>query len=214
MTDVNIITINDFKVLAPEIDLSGYDDPTISGMISQASKRASDYLQYTPFAENITNEIQDALITSEGDLLIFPKKIPLVSVSAISLLKGSVQIDLNLTSGSKNRYTLDYTKRNIRYPGYELTTTGTVLIQNFYELRGTQFYAQITYRAGWEPSDLPAVIKEATVQYMRDILKNRYNQSGALSVSQGGLSLNFDRSGKSLFVKEAERLLNPYRRVG
>lgn len=223
-TNYNLITIADFKAIAPEVDLTQYSDPTISGMISSASQRVADYLQYSPLAEDITNELKTANITTDGDLVISPQKLPIKTVASISIKKGATQVDLQITNGqSVPRYNIDYNRRKILFPFGEITLTGFPVFTNTYALRGHQFYAQYTYRAGYDPSELPQTIKDAVVLFMRDGLTDRYNTTGATRIQQGGISLDYGsqsnnsngrNAGRSKMVVEAERLLNPYRRIG
>lgn len=218
MTDFSLITVSDFRAMAPDVDLSRFDDPTISGFIAAASKQASDYLEYNPLAEDIADELVPGMITTEYDLLIMPKKIPVVSVSEIELVRGATAITLNLTSvvngQTVNRCNIDYSGRNIRYPYEELTVQGSPIFMNFFNLRGAAFYTRLTYRAGFEVSALPASIKQAVALLCRDLFANQYNSTGASSIQQGGLSLEFRNSkSESKLVKDAKRLLGPYRRV-
>lgn len=216
MTDYNLITVTEFQANVPELDLSQYDAPTISGMISRASKMVSDYLLFTPLQETIVDEVKTAMIDSMGDLVIFPNKIPVVSVSGISIMKGATTVEINLLDGNNTpKYNVDYSGRHIRYPNGELTLQGVPIFTDFMALRGTQFYTKITYTAGWTPSSLPQTIKEACYLFMRDIVSKKFNITGATELSQGGVSYRFSNSsGKSKFQTEAEKLLNPYRRVG
>lgn len=218
MTDYNLITVSEFASYAPEVDTSRYDAPTISGMISQASKQVSDYLEYTPYAEDVVDELARGYVTTEGDLLIFPAKIPIQSVSAIAVSKGTVTIPLNLTVGGQNRYNIDYTQRNIRYAYQEISMQGQVVFTNFFQLRNTQFYTKISYRGGWEVDELPSVIKKATILFMRDTISAQYNPMGANSLRQGAVSFSFGTGGangmqESKFLQDAKKLLNPYRRI-
>lgn len=216
-TDTNLITVAEFTAAAPEVDLSKYETTTVSGFIGKASKEATDYLQYTPLQETITDEQKNAVITNEGDLLIFPNKPPVQSVSAIAILKGATVINLNLKSGDDiDKFNIDFTKRNIRYPAGELTLQGVPIFTNFYGMRGSQFYTQITYVGGFLESELPDTITQAVVLLTREILSRSQNTSGAEEISQGGLRLKFSsrRGGESDLVVDAKKLLNPYKRIG
>lgn len=217
MTDTNIISTTQFTQYAPEIDVSSYTDATLSGIISMASKQVSDYLMFTPIAEDIVDEVKDASIDTNGDLVIFPAKIPVISVSSLKLTKGTTNLTLNLTDNNGNaRYNLNYTKRYIRFPNSEMIVNGTSTIPNFFYLRGTQFYVTMSYRGGFEVASLPAAITQATILYIREYLSGKDNTSGAKKVSQGGISLEYfdGKNNKSDLVSDAERLLAPYRRIG
>lgn len=218
MTDVNLLTIAEFTAEVPELDLSAYDNPTISGFISSASRMVSDYLQFTPVAEIIENEIREGIVDTNGDLVVFTEKLPILSVTTMSLTKGTTTVDLELQDGSgNNKYNIDYSKRHIRVAGGEMTYSSAPVLINFSYLRGSQFYTKTTYQAGWAYSELPKSIKEACKLFMRDIITKKFNVTGATRLSQGGVSFEFGGNQlldtKSQFVKEAERLLNPYRRI-
>lgn len=217
MRDVNIISPAQFASFAPEVDTSKYDAPTISGMISQASRQVTSYLGYNPVAENITDEVKQAYISSQGDLVIYPVKLPIISVSAIALFKGATTISLNLLDGAgRNKFNVDYMARSLTFPFSEITLQGTPIFTNFYSLRGTQFYTKMSYRGGFEAYQIPFDIQQATIYYMREILARQYNPTGAVELRQGGLSFKYSMNGenKSDLVRDAERLLNPYRRIG
>lgn len=216
MTNLNIITVTDFQNYAPEVDISAYSGATISGMISQASQIASDILQYTPLAEVIIGEIGEGRITTEGDLIIFPAKVPVQSVSAIHLVKGTTDVTLTILDGEGNpRYNIDWQKRHIRYPNYEFSTQTAGLLTNLWSLRGRQFYYKLDYRGGFEVSELPASITHAVVLIVRDIISQRSNPTGADSISQGGISFSYSSggTGDSAYMKEAKKILGDYRRI-
>lgn len=210
-TNYSIVTVSDVQVYAPEIDLTPYDNPTVSGIISHASQIVSDYLDYTPIAETITDEIQKGRISTRGDLTIFPSKIPIISVSKLEFLRGATSVEVGLTTNGVNRYNIDYQKRKILYPYEEITLNGYPVFTDFYALRGSDFLTRVTYRAGWEPSELPGSIKQATFLIFRELLSPKYNLAGATEVQQGGISLKFsDRKTESKFLTDARRLLAPY----
>lgn len=218
MLNVNLITVAQFTAYAPEVDVSQFNDPTISGFISRASQVATDYLGYTPVLEVITDELRPGHVSSSGDLVIYPQKVPLVSVSAIGVTKGTTNLTLQLTdSQGNNKYNIDYTKRRLVFPYGEVILSGTTVFTNFFALRGSDFFTKVTYTAGWPLTELPGPILEAVTLIVRDMLSKRFNQAGAERISQGGISLEFSAYndlGQSNLVKEAKRLLNPYRRIG
>lgn len=215
MTDSNLITVNEVGQYLPEVDTGRFTAPTVSGIISQASKKVTDYLEYSPLAENIVGETKNGYVTNEGDLLIFPDKIPVQSVTSIAIVKGTTSLSLNITDSSGNaKYNIDHTQRKIRYPYGEIVLTGVPIFTDFRALRGYQFYTKISYRGGFEANALPDTIKRACIAYVKHILSTQYNVMGAQSMSQGNISFNFSgKEGKSNFEKEAESLLAPYRNV-
>lgn len=213
--EYNLITVAEFSQYAPEVNTTQFDSPTISGMISQASQRVSDYLQYCPILEIIVDEVKKGFVKTNGDLLIIPSKIPVVSVEEIKLLKGTQEISLTLQTGGNNKYNIDFRGRNIIYPYGEFDGSGSLYISDFISLKGSDFYIKLSYTAGWSVENLPNTIKQATILFMRDILSNNSNPLGATSVSQGSLSFSFGNSRySSKLVNEAQRLLAPYKRVG
>lgn len=218
MTEVNLITTADFQAYAPEVDISQYTEPTLSGMISQASAMVSDYLDYSPVLETITDESKKGMVTTDGDLLIFPNKLPVQSVSSIGVYKGTTTVSITLTdSAGNNRYNIDYTKRNVRVPWGEVAITGNPVFNNFFQLRGLEFYTKMTYQGGWAYSELPRAIKQATILYVRDIISRKYNPQGASRISQGAITIEFAQrkdGSTSDLVSDAQKLLQTYRRIG
>lgn len=218
MIDNNLLTVAEIASFAPELDTSSYDAPTISGLITQASKSVADYLEYTPLAEDIVGEVKDARITTEGDLLIFPRKVPVISLSSIKIMKGPTELALTLQNNQgETKYNIDYTARHIRYPYSELAYQAAPVFIDFGRLRYQQFYVKLNYRGGWEVSSLPATIKQACLLFFRDLLSNQNNPVGANRLRQGLVEFDFKSGGmysESKFVTDARRLLNPYRRVG
>lgn len=213
MTNYNLITVTDFQLYAPEVDISQYTADTISGMISQSSQIVSDILDYTPLAEDITDELCKGRISTRGDLIIYPAKVPVQTLTALAIVKGSTSVTVNLTSNGNARYNVDYQKRNVVYPYEELTLEGNPVFTNFYYLRGVDFYTKISYRGGFEVSQLPRSIQQATILIMRDLLAAKNNIAGANRITQGGITLdynNFSGSTKSKFMREAEALLASY----
>jgi len=221
MSVINLITVEEFKSKAPEVDTSRYTDPTVSGFITQASEEVGRYLQYDPFAENVADELKDARVTTEGDLLVYPAKIPIISVSALAIKKGTTELTITLQDSQGNdKFNLDYTKRNLRFPAGEILLQGqTILLTDFFSYRSTQFFSKMSYRAGYEVDDLPETIKQATVLYTREELARSQNTAGAKRISQGGITLEYNQrssrfGGKSDLIVDAEKLLRPYRRIG
>ncbi len=216
MTNTNIITTIEFAQYAPEIDTSRYTDTTVSGFIGMASEQVNQYLGYSPLAEDIVNERRNSKITSEGDLLVFPTKVPIITVSSLSIVKGAVTISLPLTDGnSLPRYTIDFTGRNLRLVGGYAIFTGYPMVTNFYALKGQQFYTSMDYRAGYEIGQIPSSIKLATSLFVRDIIARSYNTTGATMIRQGGITISYsdNKEGESDLVRDAKHLLNPYRRI-
>lgn len=214
----NIITVEEFQAYAPEINLSQYTSATVSGFISQASQQIMDFIGYSPIAADIVDEVKPGMITSEGDLLIYPNIIPIVTLNSISITKGTANIALTPTDTvGNNRYNIDFTGRNIRFGNMDLQITGNFVFRNFYSLRGLQFYTKISYRGGYEPSNLPPIFKQAAALFVRDIVSLSNNPSGASRITQGEITIQYstrDSDSDSDLVRDAKKMLRPYRRIG
>lgn len=214
MQSTNYITVTEFKTFNPETDFSNYTDPTISGMISRASAWVDNYLLYTLPIEDISNELNEGIVDSDGNLVIYTQKVPIQSVSQIKIKLGTVQSTLLLTDGNGNdRYNIPYRKSYILFPFQELATTGTITISNFYNLRPIKVFTQTSYRAGYET--IPSDIKDAVNLVAKDIFIRQANPLNVASISQGGISMSFrDRTdGKSDMILDAEGILKKYRKL-
>lgn len=214
----NILTKADIQNYAPELDLSVYNDTTISGMISQATERAAGYCNVAGFDfQAVTNETDRAYISNEGDLTISVRRRPIVSVNSISLVKGGFSTSLTLTaSGTGNLYQIPYGNTKLVFPNSYFYLTGTYLAggaSQLYTLRGARVMYQASYAGGYQT--IPDDLKYAVSLYFRDIYSKRgaIGQSGASisSFSQGSYSENYvqnnDKVGRSAYVKEAEDVL-------
>ena len=217
MTSVPYISVTEFKQYNPEIDFSNYTDPTISGMIQRASAQIDNFLQYSLTIEDVTNETNEAMVSSNGNLVIYTRKFPVQSVASISLKLGTVHLDLNLTDGSGNpRYDIPSRGRSITYPYQEISMTGVFSIRNFLQLRDREIFSKIAYRAGYET--IPDDIKDACNLWTKDIFIRQANPMDIRSVNQGGIAMSFrDRggdldNGDSTWIKQAKSILQSYRK--
>lgn len=215
MNSANYISTNEFAQMNPELDLSAYTDPTISGMIKTASGTMDGYLQYSLGVEDISSEKNEGMISSDGGLVIYTRKFPIVSVSAIQLKIGTVHLDLNLTDGNGNaRYDIPYRARSLTYPYQEIALTGTFSIRNFFQLRGRPFFTVINYRAGFET--IPQELKDACSLMTKDIFIRQANPQDLSSVTQGAISQSFRardlESGDSTWMKQAKQIMASYRK--
>ena len=181
------------------LDIDNSFSTQINSWIASAEKWIDNYLGYTTnsgiLAEEFTNTVEDtATVDSEGNLVIFPRKVPIISVSAISLIKGTDSLDLTLTSGGENKYQIAEETDSIVYPGYELSFSGSSVVKSFFDIRYTKFFVQMSYIAGY--STIPADINLATVNVASDTIMRHSNKEGLQSVSQGAISKSwFQREG-------------------
>lgn len=199
------------------LDIDNSFSTQISTWIASAEKWVNNYLGYTTasgiFREEFTNVVEDtATIDSEGNLVIFPRKTPLVSVSSISLIKGTDTLDLDLADdGGNTRYNIPADRDMIVYSGEELSFSGAATLDSFFDLRYTKFYVKMSYIGGYE--SIPADIHMATVNVASDYIMRQANKEGLESVSQGGISKRWfqRKGGESDFIEDAKVLLAPYR---
>jgi hypothetical protein len=209
---MNYLSVSDFAAYAPEVDTSQFTEATISGMITQSSRKVDAYLGYSPALEVVMNEKSRGMISAEGDLVIFPRKIPIISVEGVSIVKGTYSADLSLTDGQGNlRYDVPDPGWRIVVAGESLTHSSNSIIISHASLRQNEFFTKLSYTAGYET--LPADIVRAVVLLTKDILAGQQNVSGAKRIRQGGIDISYgERDGKSDLVQDAEELLSEYRR--
>ncbi|MHA1842387.1 MAG: hypothetical protein ACTSYW_10475 [Candidatus Heimdallarchaeota archaeon] len=201
------------------LDIDSSFNQQIDDWIATAEKQVNLYTGYTTSSgvlrEEITGEMAVSHIDEEGNLMIFPRKIPIVSVSKIELWKGTDSLSLDLTDDDGDtKYNIPTTADYILYPSYELSVTGTSLIKDFFDVKFTKFFTKIDYIAGY--ATVPEPIRQATVNLVADIIMRHANKEGLEAITQGRISKRwFARrgkySGKSDFVLDAEELMRPYK---
>lgn len=193
----------------------------VNDWIAAAESEVNRYLGYTTasgvLSEQITKEKIMAHFDTEANLLLFPRKMPIQSISAISLSKGTSVINLTLTDNAGNaKYDIPTGLSYILYPYYEFAVSGTSVIQGFQNLRFRKFFANLTYIAGY--SQVPADIRLATMNFVADIIMRHANKEGLERMTQGRVSKQwmFNRAIMDRFSEfkfEAFNLLKPYRLV-
>ena len=100
----------------------------IDTWITTAETIVNNYLGYTTASgiwnEQITNEIQEARVDGDLNLVIHPRKKPVNSISALTIQKGSDTVSVDLTDGSgNNKYIIPVQADSIVYPTFELTVS-------------------------------------------------------------------------------------------
>jgi len=201
------------------LDIDSSFNTQINDWIAAAEKQVNNYLGYTTASgimrEVITDEKAISHVDADSNLMIFPRKTPIISVEGIDLVKGTSTISLTLTdSDGDTRYNIPTSADYILYPEAEFSLSSTSIITSFTELRGTKFFTQLDYTAGY--TTIPADIRQATVNLVADIIMRHANKEGLESIRQGGISKSwFQRNeGKSDFYQDAITLLKPYRQAG
>lgn len=212
MQSANYITVTEFKDMNPEVDFTQYSDATISGMISRASSQMDNFLQYSLVVEDVVGEKNETIVTSQGNLQVYPRKFPIISVSAIQIKLGTVHLDLNLTDGAGNpRYDIPFRARSVTYPYQEISVTGVMSIRNFYQLRSVETFTVINYRAGYET--IPPDLKDACNLMTKDIFIRQANPMDVKALTQGAISMTFrDADDETRWVKNAKSIMQSYRK--
>lgn len=216
MEKANYISTTEFQDWNPETDFTNFTTVTLSGMITRASDWIDKFLGYSLKVEDITGEKQDAIINSDGDLVIYTRKIPIVSVSQIKLVLGTYDYTLDLESGSgEAKYDIPDPANKIYYPIYELSGSGEgyLDLQKFLSFRSRRIFAKVNYRAGY--ATIPDAIKDAVNLVAKDIFMRQVNPMNLKSASQGGITMVYadQEAGESDLIKDAMRILQPYRKV-
>lgn len=211
----NYITQDEFSADHPATDLSQFTASTVSGMISKASQYVDNFCQVDGFdLQTVIAEKAEAIITNEGDLLVFPRRLPVNAVYAINLSRGSLSMDLLTVSGTGSLVQIPTRATSFRYPNTFLTNVGTFTINDLAALRGQNMLCTVNYLGGYQT--IPPTIKAATMLYFRDLVNKRLNTAGASQITQGGITIKYSEKddGKSDDTRDAEGLLQGYvRRV-
>jgi len=210
MNKTNYISVDELKAWNPNMDFSKHSTIVLSGMITRASDYIDEYINYSLKVEVITNETCQAKASTDGDLIIFTKKIPIVSVSKIELKLGTSISELGLIDGNGDaKYDIPDSKRHIRYPYSEIELSGNISISNFFSVRNRFSYARISYMAGYYT--IPSGIKEATGLIVLSNMRRPATSQNLRSMSQGAISMSYN-TRESTMLKEAKEILNKYRK--
>lgn len=204
-----MLSTTEFRTNYPTVDLTNYSDATLSGIISTATNRVIEILQYDPRLQDITDEKLVGKINNDGNLVLFPEYRPINSVSNLKIVKGSTEVNLTLTANNRPIYDI---QNNIVYISTYEIGYNTVSMLDFSALRGTNFFCLLSYNAGY--SSLPTSIKYAVELLVLDRLMLTTNVSGAKSVSQGGIKVEYEtKRGKSSYEERVEELLKDYIKI-
>lgn len=194
-----------------DIDESFADQ--INDWIATAESQVNKFLGYTTasgvLAETIVGETSYGLVDTDGNLMIFPQKVPIHSIQGISLKLGADSFDVDIESGGIAKYNIPNGSDHILFPSSEISGTGT--LTSFYGLRQTKFFTDLDYVGGY--MQIPADIKQATINLVADIVMRHTNKEGLESITQGRVTKRFwaRTDGHSDFYLDAMELLKPYR---
>jgi len=209
-----IINQTDIQNFAPELDLSSYNAATISGMCSQATNRAAQFCSVDGFDfTTVTGEVDRALISNDGELVISTRRRPIVSVSSIVLKKGGFSTTLVLTdTAGNNLFQIPHPNNKLVFPNSYFYLTGTYLAggsSQLYTLRGAKVFYEMAYTAGYQT--IPDDLKYACLLYFRDQYSKKFNTRNLSSFTQGSYSESYsgnsNKHGKSPLELEAEGVL-------
>lgn len=206
------IDIENFLLL----DINDTFSDQITDWIAAAETRVNKFLGYPVdtgiLEENIVGEKVKGVVTTDGDFQIFPNKLPVTTVSGITIKKGTSSISLELTNDAgADRYDINYDENYILIAGDEIAFDGNSILRSFYDLRSKKFFVKLDYKAGY--TTVPADIRLATVNLVADTIMRQANKDGLEMITQGKVTKKWQRrqDGKSDFELDAEKLLIPYR---
>jgi len=210
MNKANYISVSELKEWNPNMDFTKHSTTVLSGIITRASDFVDEYLNYSLKVEDITDETCQANADTNGDLIIFTKKVPIISVSAIELKLGTYTSNLSLVDGNGDpKYDIPDSQRHIRYPYSQIELTGTVSLTNFFTVRLRAYYIRVSYRAGY--STIPSGIKDATNLISLSNMRRPSTFQRLRSATQGAISVGYNTRNPEL-MKEAKEILNKYRK--
>jgi hypothetical protein len=216
----NLATVSGFKSRNPELDVSAWNDATVSGFISTATRSIQSYCNVDGFlSQTVSGEQCKAVISSFGDLIIYPHIRPLRQggINALRLVKGGFTTNLLLSGGNQLYYNVPYPYTSFVYASSYLAATGTLLLggsQTLLSLKGSGVYCELDYVGGY--ATVPEDLQDACDLWTRDIVTRRMNPMGAQDVQQG--SFRFTRVARSsnpnysftdsVYVAQAKQLLD------
>ncbi|MDZ4209749.1 MAG: hypothetical protein U1C56_01060 [Candidatus Curtissbacteria bacterium] len=189
----------------------------IDSWISAAENYVDNFLGFTTssgiWSESISNETQDARVDGDLNLVVYPRKRPINSISALALWKGTDSFSLTLTdSDSNTKYILPTPGNCIVYPNFELTISSTSYsIASFSAIKFSRWYTKMSYIAGY--TTIPKDIALATTYLAADTFMRHANKEGLTAITQGRISKRWAerKDGKSDLVLDAENMLNRYK---
>lgn len=214
MAEQNLITQAELAALAPDLDLSRYSAPTVSGMIAMATAWVVRYCNVDGFFKvAVTGERGPCLIDNQGNLTISFRRRPVayLDVSAIRLLTVDVNQSLLLTNNaSGHAYFLNDEGTTLTYPSNFLVSHGVGLLS----MRASNLSYEIDYTGGYAVgvADMPQDLKMACVMAVMGNLSLTQNVKGLQGFQQGSYredyGSNASSSGLTMHHKNAQSILD------
>lgn len=216
----NLTDTAGFKARNPEIDVSVWNDNTLSGMISRATRAIQNYCQVDGFwATTVSGETAKAVIDSTGNLVIYPRIRPIAAsgIQSIQLVKAGFSTNLTLSGSGQTYFQVPYPYTSIVYPSSYLAGTGTLMIggsSQLVTLKGAGVFYVLGYTGGFDT--IPEDLIDACDLYVREYATRRMNPLGAQEVRQGSFSYSrVTRSSNpnanqvdSVYIQQAQEILN------
>ncbi len=206
----NLITEQELRDFAPDLDLSSYSTTTISGLIARASKLVADMAHVDGFFKvSVTDEQDRAVVGSNGDLILSFRRRPVVAgaVSALSLNGQGVDRDLTLSSDGEYNYFINNPGNYLVFPSNYLILQGT----NLLGVRSAGLFYRASYVGGYatDIANIPVDLKEAATLMVRHLVARKNNPAGVKSFSQGSISVTYgQKGGEDEFTAEVANILN------
>ena len=198
------------------VDIDSSFSSQIDTWISASEHRVNNYLGFTTASglwnESVVSEKNDCRVDGDGNLVIHTRKRPINSVSAISIIKGTDSVNLDLTdSAGATRYVIPVQGNVIVYPTFELSTTSSTTLYGFMQVKYSRFYTKVSYIAGY--TSIPEDIQLATTLFTADTFMRQANKENLVSISQGRITKRWQelRDGESNYIREAKEILNHYK---
>lgn len=199
------------------IDIDNTFSAQVEDWIAAAEDVVNNYTGYTTasgiYAEEFIDEISTrSSVDALGNLKVFPRKAPLISVSSLGFTRGTSNTSVSLLSGTTPRYQIPESGQYLYYPGSEFTMTGNQsFLGGFREARYGAYFTKMSYVAGYRTT--PAAIRLATVNLVADTIQKHKNKDGLEQLTQGRVTQRWRqrRGGTSDFYQDAMNLLKPYR---
>ena len=213
----NFVSVAEFQTASVGLDLSKYNPVTLSGVLTRATAKAEKFLGYTLPKETITNEETEGQIDQNRDIIIAPKKIPVQSISALTIVKGTFTATVNLQDGSgADRFNIP-DRGHLIFVNGDVVTFDSISIISLEALRQTTFFTRTSYVAGYDMFDRPQDIVDAIILMAQDEVARGLNTAGAAEIRQGAVTIKYanqtrKETHKSDKVLDAEAILTLYKR--